>query len=139
MTGTSPGAKSIFAKHGSFPSSPAIRDITLREQARRLMSYLTVKDLLRPDTGWDYLTRDEQDALVAELTKVLRDTEHEVRKAALAELADYERKALAHQCPKCRAQEGTQCWDMRRGYETRHVSHLHTERMQALAEAEEAA
>jgi hypothetical protein len=136
LLGAAPTANSIFARHGAFPSSPAIRDITVREQARRLMSYLAARGYLRQDAGWDYLTATEQDALVEELTRVLRTTEQEVRKAALAELAEYERRALAHQCPKCRAQEGTQCWDMRPGYQRRHVSHPHQERMEALAEEE---
>ena len=132
--GVTPSAESIFARWGMWPSSPAISEIARREQAKRLLVYLALKGYGVP--AWDRLTKGEQDALSEELARVFRDTEAEVRKLALAELAEYERRALALHCEKCRAQEGTQCWDMRPGFQKRHVSHPHKERMEALAEAE---
>lgn len=127
---------SIFRQHGSYPSSRAIRHISRREEAKRMMAYLTVKGYLRADFGWDYLTDAERTALAEDLARVFGETEKEVRKLALAELAEYERRAVALWCPRCKAQEGTRCWDMRPGLRRQHVRHPHQERMDELAEAE---
>jgi hypothetical protein len=133
--GASPSADGILRRHGSY-SSRAVRDISRREEAKRLMAYLTVKGCLRADFGWDYLTEEERTAFAEDLARVFRETEGEVRKLVMAELAAAERKAIALWCPRCKAQEGTRCWDMRAGYERRHVRHPHQERMDELAEAE---
>ena len=73
------------------------------------------------------------------VSKVIRFSFRDISKAAMAELAVYEQRALTLYCEKCRAQEGTRCWDMRPGFQGKHVKHPHKERMDDLAEAEAAA
>lgn len=127
----------LFAKHGMRPSMRSVAELTRKEAARQLMTYLTARGVLY-GVDWDNLDEAQRGEWVEAVSKVIQFSFRDISKAAMAELAEYERRAIAYHCEKCRAQEGIPCWDMRPGFERRHVKHLHEERMNALAEAEAA-
>ena len=128
----------LFAKHGMRPNMLSLAELTRREAARQLMTYLTAKGVLS-GVDWDNLDEDKRAEWAEAVSKVIRFSFRDISKAAMAELAVYEQRALTLYCEKCRAQEGTRCWDMRPGFQGKHVKHPHKERMDDLAEAEAAA
>ena len=127
-------AQGVFERHGKFPSVQGIGELARRESARRVISYLTAKGLLTEQVGWDYLTEPQREEWVTALSTVLLEAEREVRKAAYEELLAYEDLAIGLWCPRCKAQEGTKCWDMRKPRQRVHTKHPHAERMAELEE-----
>lgn len=128
----------LFAKHGMRPSMLSAGELARREAARQLMTYLTARGVLY-GVEWDLLDEAQRAEWVEAVSKVLQLSFRDITRAVMAELAEYEQKALTFNCEKCRAQEGVKCWDMRSGLEGRHVKHPHKERMDDLAEAEDSA
>jgi hypothetical protein len=128
---TSPGP---FANNQVTPSGLAVGRVARTEATREVLAYLEANDL-GLGIDWESLAPGQREQVVDALSVVFSQAERAAAKAAIAELALYEKRALDFPCPRCKAEQGEPCRDLRYVNFLVHVRHPHQDRVNVMEQA----